>query len=338
MIDALLNWFIDRRRDLPWRRLADPYATWVSEIMLQQTRVEAVIPYFERWMLRFPTVRELAAAPEAEVLQHWAGLGYYRRARLLHQAAAMVVKERGGEWPESSAAWRELPGVGEYTSAAIASICFDEAVPVVDGNVKRVVARVLQLELAANDRKLHRAAEQWGRGLMAQLTSSLKSARAGHLNEALMELGATICTPRNPLCKECPLQNHCVSAAEDVDPTLYPCKANRTPWKELKMDFLWYQDGPLCLLLQRENGWNPGLWEPPTLENWPEHWPPLATGGSMDVVAEEICQLKHTITHHKITARVYKLLGPIDAPLTPPDAVPLTGLARKILAKCWKAC
>lgn len=344
MIDALLTWFIDRRRDLPWRRLADPYATWVSEIMLQQTRVEAVIPYFERWMQSFPTVRELAAAPEDEVMKHWAGLGYYRRARLLHQAAAMVVQERGGGFPESSAGWRELPGIGEYTSAAIASICFDEAVPVVDGNVKRVAARVLQLELAANDRKLHRAAEQWGRELMADLVGDSqaevpKSPRAGFLNEALMELGATVCTPRSPRCEQCPIEDQCGSVAAGADPTDFPFTAKRTPWKELQLDYIWYQEGPLCYLVQRDEGWNPGLWEPPTLDRIPSDGETSADGlSAVPGVGEEICRVKHTITHHKITARVYKLLGPIDAPLTPPDAVPLTGLARKILAKCWKKC
>ncbi len=347
MIESLIDWFIDRRRDLPWRRLADPYATWVSEIMLQQTRVEAVIPYFERWMQRFPTVRDLAAAPEDEVMQHWAGLGYYRRARLLQKAAVSVVQERGGELPQTSADWRELPGIGEYTSAAIASICFDEAVPVVDGNVKRVAARVLRLDLAANDRELHRAAADWGAELMADLVGEKKanergqlgerkkstergqlvahSVRAGHLNEALMELGATICTPRAPKCEECPIQNYCGSLAAGDDPSRYPTSAKRTPWKELQLSYGWHQEGPLCYLVQREEGWNPGLWEPPT----------LAEGTP---IGEEICTVKHTITHHKITARVYKLLDPVHAPLTPPDAVPLTGLARKILAKCWNEC
>jgi A/G-specific adenine glycosylase len=338
MIPDLLTWFVDRRRDLPWRRVADPYATWVSEIMLQQTRVEAVIPYFERWMARFPDVHALAAASEEEVLQHWAGLGYYRRARFLHQAAQSLVKESKGALPETSVELRKMTGVGEYTSAAIASICFDEAIPVVDGNVKRVAARVLLMDLAANDRKLHRAAEDWGRELMAQLVAAdstpfgdrlpataieQKSVRAGALNEALMELGATICTPRSPLCGQCPIQSHCQADNGDVDPTDYPRSAKRTPWKELHLNFVWHQDGPLCLLQQRTEGWNPGLWEPPTIEQG---------------VGEEICQVKHTITHHKITARVFKLLGPVSAPLTPPDAVPLTGLARKILAKCWKAC
>ena len=351
MIDSLLAWFIDRRRDLPWRRMADPYATWVSEIMLQQTRVEAVIPYFERWMQKFPTVHELAVAAEEEVMQHWAGLGYYRRARLLHKAAASVVHERGGQLPTSALDWRDLPGVGEYTSAAIASICFDEALPVVDGNVKRVAARVMQLELAANDRALHRAAEKWGGQLMAELVAENpareknratergqlveRSPKAGFLNEALMELGATVCTPRSPLCEECPIQGECQSAARGVDPTQYPLSAKRTPWKELELDYFWHQEGPLCLLMQRDQGWNPGLWEPPSLQSWPRDWPKPDSVGAF---GDEICRVKHTITHHKITARVYKLLGPVHAPLTPPDAVPLTGLARKILAKCWKAC
>ncbi len=329
MIPGLLTWFVDRRRNLPWRRVADPYATWVSEIMLQQTRVEAVIPYFERWMARFPDVHALARASEEEVLQHWAGLGYYRRARFLHQAAFRLVKESNGELPRTSAELQKMTGVGEYTSAAIASICFDEAIPVVDGNVKRVAARVLLLDLAANDRKLHRAAEEWGRELMADLLVTeakdvgQKSARAGALNEALMELGATICTPRSPLCGQCPIQAHCLAEKSDVDPADYPRSAKRTPWQELYLNFVWHQDGPLCLLEQRTKGWNPGLWEPPTVEQG---------------IGEEICQVKHTITHHKITARVFKLRGPVSAPLTPPDAVPLTGLARKILAMCWKAC
>lgn len=185
----LLAWYDRIRRDLPWRRTRDPWAIWVSEVMLQQTRVETAIPYFERFLIRFPDPAALAAAPIEEVLAQWSGLGYYRRARQLHGAAREVV-ERGG-LPRSSAELERLPGIGPYTAAAIASIAFGEPVPVLDGNVVRVAAR-----LSAEPEDPSRAAAR-GR-LLAVAATLLEISRPGDSNQALMELGATVCLPKSP--------------------------------------------------------------------------------------------------------------------------------------------
>ena len=195
----LLAWYDGNQRDLPWRRTRDPYHIWLSEIMLQQTRVAAVVVYYERFLLRFPTVAALAAADEADVLAQWSGLGYYRRARMLHTAAQIVVAEYAGRLPQSAAELCKLSGIGRYTAAAIASIAFGERVAVVDGNVERVLSRVegnAQISIAAC---WHRA-EQW-----------LSPSRPGDFNQAIMELGATVCLPGQPLCGQCPIRKWCAT-------------------------------------------------------------------------------------------------------------------------------
>jgi len=195
----LLRWYDRNRRDLPWRKTSDPYRIWVSEIMLQQTRVGAVLDHYRRWFERFPTVETLARAREQSVLAAWSGLGYYRRARNLHAAAKVVVIERGGRFPQAAEGLRELPGIGRYTSAAIASIAFGEPEAVVDGNVERVLQRVTgKLDLSN--------AATW------ELADDLIAPkRPGDFNQAMMELGATVCTPREPKCLVCPVIDFCGS-------------------------------------------------------------------------------------------------------------------------------
>src|SRR5271154_1524195 len=200
----LLNWFDDNARDLPWRRTRDSYAIWVSEIMLQQTRVTAVIEHYARFMERFPTLPALADASEDDVLACWSGLGYYRRARMLHKAARFVAQELGGKLPRTAAELRALPGIGEYTCAAIASIGFGEPIACVDGNVERVLTRVRGwTERTAVAGKVRRAA--------AEL---LDRDRPGDFNQAMMELGATVCLPRGPLCLHCPVVELCATRGE----------------------------------------------------------------------------------------------------------------------------
>lgn len=199
---ALLAWFAQFRRDLPWRRSRDPYRVWISEIMLQQTRVAAVIPYYERFLERFPSVNALAAAPEEEVLRLWSGLGYYSRARNLQQAAKRIVAKHGGEFPRTKAEVMELAGIGEYTAAAILSIAFGERLAVLDGNVARVIAR---LDAVRGDL---RGPGRW-RSLQNRADELLASDAAGDWNQAVMELGATLCTPRSPQCLLCPVQQFC---------------------------------------------------------------------------------------------------------------------------------
>ncbi len=207
------QWFDARQRDLPWRKSREPYPVWVSEVMLQQTRVEAARPYFDRFLETFPSVEALAAASEESVLSLWSGLGYYQRARRLHAAARQIVANKG-EFPTTTEGWRKLPGVGRYTAAAVASIVFGAREPAIDGNVMRVVARLLVLEEDPKNNAGFQAIETRARDL-------LDSERPGDSNQAIMELGATICRPRKPLCSTCPLEEGCLATATG-EPERYP--------------------------------------------------------------------------------------------------------------------
>jgi len=199
----LLGWYDRNRRDLPWRKTRDPYAIWLSEIMLQQTRVAAVLEHFRIFLERFPNVEALAAAPEDAVLAAWSGLGYYRRARMLHRCAREIVGRHEGKFPETAAALRELPGIGRYTAAAIASIAFGEPAAVVDGNVERVLQRV--------GGRLLGLAQTWKRA-----QELLSKSRPGDFNQAMMELGATVCLPRDPRCGECLVREMCATRAREL--------------------------------------------------------------------------------------------------------------------------
>ena len=338
LAEQLRDWFQGRRRDLPWRvsdarGLRDPYNTWVSEIMLQQTRVEAVIPYFENFLQQFPTVQALAEAAEEDVLKAWAGLGYYRRARYLHAAAKKVAADFHGEFPNHAAGLLALPGVGVYTSAAVASLSFGERVPVVDGNVKRVVSRWAGLELASDDPALHRAAEEQGAKWMLDLPAGELHA-AGELNEALMELGATVCLPRNPSCETCPVSAKCQALALNRVQDL-PLAKKAKKWVDLEMVFLVHRVGERVALVQQEGGWSPGLFEPPSKI--------VEQGLSFETTLEQLAPqvkvqahgvVRHTITHHRIRAHVFATESTSLAhasKLRLPEEVPLTGLARKVL-------
>lgn len=252
--EDLLAWYDRHRRDLPWRRDRDPYRVWVSEVMLQQTRVETVLPYYERFLERFPDVGALAAAPLEEVLALWSGLGYYRRARQLHAAAARVAREG---FPGAAHGWRELPGIGEYTAAAVASIAFGEVVPVLDGNVERVAARLLALP---DDPK--RAAPR--RRLRAAAAALLDPERPGDGNQALMELGARICTPRAPKCLLCPLEARC-EGRRTGDPERFPApRGRRRPVRLSRVVAVVEEDGRRLLFRRRtDEELMPGFWELP---------------------------------------------------------------------------
>ena len=202
--EKLLEWYAIHARDLPWRGHSDPYAVWISEIMLQQTRVETVIPYFQRWMVRFPSVYELAAAPQQAVLSLWEGLGYYARARNLHRAASVIVKQYAGQLPQDTHSLQALPGIGRYTAAAITSIAFGKDEAALDGNIRRVMARVFNVAIPARSTR--------GERLLWQLAKeNLPSGSAGEYNQGLMDLGATICTSGSPNCADCPVASYCQS-------------------------------------------------------------------------------------------------------------------------------
>lgn len=253
---ALLEWYRRHRRDLPWRGTRDPYRIWLSEVMLQQTRVETVRPFFASFLVRFPTVEALAEAPLDEVLAAWSGLGYYRRARFLHQAAR-VVAERGA-FPSSLESLRALPGVGEYTAAAVASIAFGLAEPVLDGNVERVTARWLALAGDPKRGETRRAL----RGAAAEL---LDRDAPGDSNQALMELGATVCTPRQPKCPLCPVERTCRGAASG-DPEAYPAARDERPGERIERVLAVVEDERGRVLLHRradDEELLAGTWELP---------------------------------------------------------------------------
>src|SRR5579863_7313166 len=242
----LLGWFDQHKRDLPWRRDRDPYRIWLSEIMLQQTRVAAVIDHYERFLRRFPSLEKLASAREASVLAVWSGLGYYRRARMLHAAAKKVVKEHRGKLPRKAEDLRALPGIGRYTAAAIASIAFDEPVAVVDGNVERVLQRVDGENIAGED--LWRAAGDL-----------LSRQRPGDFNQAMMELGATVCLPRQPQCLLCPVSDLCATRGE----LQRPGKGTRQTKREIHYA-LACRNGSIFLVQRpKTSTLMPGMWELP---------------------------------------------------------------------------
>jgi len=256
---ALLDWYDRHRRDLPWRRSRDPWAVWLSEVLLQQTRVETAVPFFERLIARFPTPAALAAAPVEELLTLWSGLGYYRRARQLHAAAGRVVADGG--MPRTAAGLAALPGIGPYTAAAVASIAFDEVVAVLDGNVERVAAR-----LSAEPEEAERPAVR--RRLLAIATAFIDPARPGDSNQALMELGATVCLPRAPRCAACPLAGGC-AAREAGTAERLPRRRRRPASQALRqVAALVRSPGGRLLLVRRAEGEAvmPGLWELPTVE------------------------------------------------------------------------
>ncbi len=222
---SILRWYRKNRRDLPWRRTRDPYAIWVSEIMLQQTRVETVIPFYERFLARFPDVESLAGAPEGDVLAAWSGLGYYSRARSLRQAAGLIAREHAGRLPDDPAALRSLPGIGPYTSAAIASIAYDRPAAAVDGNVIRVLARIAGLKGRRDSPSLRRGVERVAESLaLGRGSRASPRAGAGDWTQALMELGALVCLPREPRCEDCPAARDCAASASG-NPSAYPASA-----------------------------------------------------------------------------------------------------------------
>ncbi|PRP90905.1 putative A/G-specific adenine glycosylase YfhQ [Enhygromyxa salina] len=256
---GLSRWFETNARDLPWRRTRDPYAIWVSEIMLQQTRVETVENYWGRFLERFPDVASLAAADEDAVLNQWSGLGYYRRARLLHRGARHVHAQLGGALPETAARLREIPGVGPYTAGAIASIAFDQPAPLVDGNVARVHSRLAAIEEpAAQDAK---AKHHW-----TFVERVLGHGRPRVLAQALMELGATVCTPRSPSCASCPVRRQCRAHASGRS-ELIPAAKVKKKSPEIQLDGLALRFGRRILIERRPNeGLLAGLWCLPLFE------------------------------------------------------------------------
>jgi A/G-specific adenine glycosylase len=302
----LLRWYVRERRDLPWRRTRDPYAIWISETMLQQTRVEAVIPYYERFLARFPDVGALASADVEAVYELWAGLGYYSRARNLHAAARRVVDEWEGRLPEQAGALRSLPGIGRYTAGAVASIAFDRPEPVVDGNVARVLARLRGIR--EDVRSPHGARRLWEEA--AQLAAG---ARPGDLNQALMELGALVCTPRAPRCPDCPVASEC-DARRAGDTEALPVRPSKRRPRDVQAVAAWLPRRDRVLAVRRSpGGLLGGLWELPGGAMLPGEEPEAALRrvlrddlGLGFGAAQPCGSVEHVFTHRRLVLHVLR--------------------------------
>lgn len=287
----LLHWYKNNRRDLPWRQSRDPYAIWISETMLQQTQVKTMLPYFARFLAAFPTAQALASAPLDRVLRHWSGLGYYRRAENLHKAARQIVADHGGNLPRRYEQLRALPGVGDYTAGALASIAFKQKYPAVDGNVRRVLGRLFGV-----------ISEASVRGLAAKLANT---AQPGNLNQALMELGAMICAPKQPRCGVCPAASHCQSKNQPSRRSMPPRQLTRAvTWPLAIVN----HRGKILLRRRARNGLLAKLWELPGAEIAAEGKPEAALHQELRALAslapQPLGQFTHSITNRRIVAPV----------------------------------
>ncbi|MDY0407557.1 A/G-specific adenine glycosylase [Virgibacillus soli] len=303
--EHLIDWFVDQQRDLPWRKNKDPYKVWVSEIMLQQTKVDTVIPYFHHFMKKFPTVHDLAMAEEQEVLKAWEGLGYYSRARNLHQAAKDVVEKYDGVIPSNPKELGALKGIGPYTKGAILSIAFMQEEPAVDGNVMRVLSRLLKIEDDIARPKTRKRFEQIVRDMIS-------GANPSHFNQALMELGALICTPKSPTCLLCPVMEHCRAFHSGVEETL-PIKSKAKKPKLETFVVLLIKDKDHTYMIEQRptDGLLANLWQFPMvplkevgLENL-ELWFFTEYGFHISL-QDQIGERRHVFTHLIWDLKIYE--------------------------------
>lgn len=301
---SLLTWYATSGRSLPWRETQDPYQIWVSEIMLQQTQVKTVIPYYQRWMEQFPTVKVLAQADQQQVLKVWQGLGYYARARNLHRAAQEVVEKFGGQFPKSLEAAIALPGIGRTTAGGILSAAFNQPVPILDGNVKRVLTRLIALERSPNK----------ALKLLWQLSTNLLDLQQPRdFNQALMDLGATVCTPKNPACLLCPWKEPCLAYNLNMQNEL-PISESRAPLphKKIGVAVIWDDQGKILIDRRRQEGLLGGLWEFPGGKIEPEETVEACIKREIQEelgieveVGDRLITIDHTYTHFHVTLNVH---------------------------------
>jgi A/G-specific adenine glycosylase len=321
LVRSLLSWFAQNARDLPWRHTRDPYAIWVSEIMLQQTQVKTVIPYWSRWIEKLPTIQSLARARLQTIHKLWEGLGYYARVRHMQKAARVIVDKHGGEFPRAFGKVLELPGIGRYTAGAVCSIAFNQPRPILDGNVARVLTRIFALR--GDPREKATNAILWD--LAEQLVTSAGSERGARkerqnggacsaLNQSLMELGALICTPKQPKCNICPVVAVCGASRQGLTASLPEIKA-RPPITHRRFAAFVLSDNNQFLVRQRPSGVvNAHLWEFPNLEvdfgNGDMLRHVRATWGEESLACELLCTIKHSITRYRIALEVYRVIVP----------------------------
>lgn len=319
LVPLLLDWFSKNARDLPWRKTSDPYAIWVSEIMLQQTQVKTVIPFWERWMRELPTIQSLAKAKPERILKLWEGLGYYTRARNLQNAAKMICENNSGKFPEYFDDILGLPGIGRYTAGAICSIAFNQPKPILDGNVIRVLTRVFGISGNPRDKKTNESL--WK--LAGELVSHAKAQRpqrkktsnfasfapwretnCSFLNQSLMELGALVCTPRQPKCLACPLKKMCVALQESRIEKLPNLAKRIQPTKRKFIAFIVEKGGRYLVQQRPAKILNGELWEFPNRE--------IANGKFLEAAfhvfpdAAPLCSIKHSITRYRITLDAFR--------------------------------
>jgi A/G-specific adenine glycosylase len=306
MQGAILAWYARSKRDLPWRRTRDPYAIWLSEVMLQQTRVETVVPYYARFLRAYPTVRELADAPLDDVLAQWSGLGYYRRARMLHAGAQHVARAMRGAFPDTVEGLREIPGIGPYTAGAVASIAFGRGAALVDGNVARVLSRLFAVE--ADVRGGAGLARIWR--IAEELVGAPTAARdPGGWNQALMELGATTCAPREPRCATCPARAACEARARGIERDLPRLKRKARPVGEARVALVATRGACVLLAQRRTDGRFGGMWEPPSVEGDD----PSALGALAGVTRGALVEagkVTHVLSHRRLEVTVVTALVP----------------------------
>jgi A/G-specific adenine glycosylase len=342
---ALIEWYLANQRDLPWRKTKNPYHIWVSEVMLQQTQVNTVLPYYQKFLQRFPDIKHLARASLQEVLKAWEGLGYYARARNFRSAAGMVLDQYGGAVPQSWQDVRKLPGVGDYIAGAVLSIAFDKPYPVVDGNVKRVLSRLFAMEAAVNkstSNKIYQTAA----------ANILDNRRPGIFNQAMMELGALVCKPQNPLCDTCPVQTRC-KAYQFNRTAEFPRKLKKSPTPQYRIAVgVVFKKGRVLITRRKDDGLLGGLWEFPggKIRNGEK-----SEAACIREIKEEVnltvgidahlCKVKHAYTHFKILMDVFccsyasgrvTLKGPVDyrwIELDKLEAYPLPKANHKFLSQ-----
>ncbi len=337
----LLKWYDLHKRSLPWRKTRDPYRIWVSEIMLQQTRVQAVVPFYERFVRLFPDVQALAAADEQGLLACWSGLGYYSRARNLQKAARVIVREYGGSFPIDSQAALRLPGVGEYTAAAVLSIAYGVPLPVLDGNVARVLARLYALPDDPQTARGKQIRRRWADALLSRR-------RPGDCNQAFMELGATLCLPRQPRCQQCPLRNHCLAFRRNQVERYPAVRQKSKPVTRRFTTVLVFDEAGRVLLVRRARTakWMGGFWELPMWEGnsrkGSSHHRNLQRNKEPHNgirMGKLLGRVQHTITSNRLHVAVYS--AQMDRRVAAPrerwvslrhiDRLPVTTITRKAL-------